>query len=293
MKRRYAQYSRLAPYVFVAPFVITFGTFIAYPILMSVEMATQQNAGPSATEYVGAKNLVWMWQDPDFRKAVTNTLIFAAASLFVQLPCSLGLALLLNRKQVKGRAFWRLIFFSPSLVGLAFVAVLANLIFEKNTGMLNVVLHQLFGFNIEFPWLQEYVMLALIIAAFWMYVGYNMVYFLAALQNVSPDLLEAAQVDGARAWHRFIHVTLPAIRPVGLFVVLLSLIGSCQLFELPYILLDNTGGPQNQGLTVVIYLYQRGFTYGDLGYASAVGWVLAIGLMVAAFFQQKLSAVDR
>jgi ABC-type sugar transport system permease subunit len=115
-----------------------------------------------------------------------------------------------------------------------------------------------------------------------MYVGFNMVYFLAALQNVDRSIEEAAIVDGAGPWQRFRHVTIPAIRPVAGFVVLLSIIGSFQLFELPFVLLNNTAGPDNRGLTIVMYLYQTGFEIGDLGYASAIGWSLAILLMILA-----------
>jgi ABC-type sugar transport system permease subunit len=132
-----------------------------------------------------------------------------------------------------------------------------------------------------------FVMPALIIAALWMYVGFNMVYFLAALQNVSRELLEAATVDGANAWHRFRHVTIPAIRPIATFVVLLSLIGSFQLFELPWVLLGGAG-PDNQGLTVVMYLYQTGFQTNDLGYASAIGWVIALILFAFALVQNRI-----
>ncbi len=281
-----------APYLFIAPFAVAFCVFTAYPLFESIVMAFLQTSGPKRSEYVGLSNFSWMWEDPDFHKAVRNTVIFACGSIFIQLPCSLGLALLLNRPDIKGRAFWRMIFFAPSLVGLAFVAILAGLVFEKNTGLLNVALHQVIWFDPEFPWLQEYVMPALIISAFWMYVGFNMVYFLAALQNVNTDLLEAAQVDGAGPLHRFRHVTIPAIRPVATFVILLSLIGSFQLFELPYLLLNNSGGPDNQGLTIVMYLYQKGFDWGDLGYASAVGWVLALLLSVFAIIQRILSKTE-
>lgn len=125
-------------------------------------------------------------------------------------------------------------------------------------------------------------MTGLIVAGMWMYVGFNMVYFLAALQNVDRSIEEAALVDGAGPWQRFRHVTIPAIRPVAGFVVLLSIIGSFQLFELPFVLLNNTAGPDNRGLTIVMYLYQTGFEIGDLGYASAIGWSLAILLMILA-----------
>jgi ABC-type sugar transport system permease subunit len=214
--------------------------------------------------------------------------VFAAASVFIQLPLSLGLAMLLNRPEIRGRTIYRLIFFSPSLVGMVFVATIFGLIFEKRTGLLNVSLHVLFGFNLDYPWLQEHIMPALVIAALWIFVGFNMIYFLAALQNVSGELIEAAMVDGAGPWRRFWHITMPAIRPVATFVVLLSIIGSFQLFELPYILLGD-GGPGNQGLTIVMYLFQVGFQQGDLGYASAIGWMMAALLGVIALVMQAVT----
>ena len=302
-RRRGGRYSWWAPYVFIGPFVVLFAVFTIYPLLYSVIMAMQYNDGPKSTAFVGLDNFKRVFTDPDFWKALKNTFIFAAASLFVQLPCSLGLALLLNREDIKARGFWRLIFFSPVLVGLAFVAVMFGLIFEKNTGLINVLLvdatQWLNGYlsfipvwDREFPWLQEYVMPAIVIATFWMYVGFNMVYFLAALQSVSKELLEAAEVDGANAWHRFLNVTIPAIKPVAMFVVLLSFLGAMQLFELPYLLLGPGGGPTGDGLTVVMYLYDKGFNAGNLGYASAVGWVLAVILFGFAMLQKFLAGKD-
>ncbi len=281
--------SRWAPYAFCAPFFAIFLLFGVYPIIQSAVLATQQTYGPKASRFVGLANFKDLLADPLFWRALWNTTVFAAGSIFIQLPCSLGLALLLNQPKLRGRAFFRLIFFAPSLVGLVFVAVIFSLIFEKRTGLLNVLLHGAFGCDPEFPWLESYVMPALIIAALWMYAGFNMVYFLAALQAVERDLVEAAVVDGANAWQRFVHVTLPAIRPVGAFVVLLSLVGSFQLFELPYLLLNATGGPDNQGLTLVMYLYQMGFETGDLGYASTIGWVIAVLLGTFAAVQWRLS----
>ncbi|MEL7237267.1 MAG: sugar ABC transporter permease [Planctomycetota bacterium] len=279
-----------APYFFIAPFLIVFAVFIIYPLLYSLVLITQQTFGPKSSAFVGLKNISFLLQDPRFWKALTNTFVFAAGSVFVQLPISLGLALLLNRPGLRGRSFYRLVFFAPSLVGLVFVAVLFALMFQKQTGLINVSIHAIFpAFSLEFPWLEKYVMSSLIIAALWMYVGFNMVYFLAALQSVDKSLLEAAEIDGAGAWQRFLNVTLPAIAPVASFVVLLSFIGSMQLFELPYLLLGNSAGPDNRGLTVVMYLYQQGFDIGDLGYASAIGWTLALILIGFAILQRVVA----
>jgi ABC-type sugar transport system permease subunit len=120
-----------------------------------------------------------------------------------------------------------------------------------------------------------------------MYAGFNMIYFLAALQAVDRELYDAAAVDGANAWHRFLQVTLPGIKPVLMFVVILCVIGSFQLFELPWFMLNSGAGPEQAGLTVVMYLYVRGFVPGDLGYASAVGWVLALGVLGVSLLQLR------
>lgn len=277
---------RWAPYVFIAPFLIIFCIFMVYPLVQSIVLAMQQTFGPKTTMFVGLKNFRDLLGDRFFWIALRNTFVFAIASVALQLPLSLGLAMVLNRDGLKGRALFRLIFFSPSLVGIVFVAMMFALMFHERDGLVNAVLRTLIpNFPPEFPWLQLYVMPALILAGLWMSVGFNMIYFLAALQSVSQETLEAADVDGANRWQKFRHVILPSIAPVAGFVTLFSLIGSFQLFELPFILL-NGPGPENRGLTVVMYLYQYGFETGDLGYASAIGWTLALILVGFAVLQR-------
>ncbi len=279
-----------APWLFLAPFLGVFTVFTIWPLLRSFVLALQQTYGPGTTAWVGLRNFQFLATDPLFWTAALNTLQYTLGSLFIQLPVALGLALLLNRRGLRGRGALRLTFFAPSLVGLPFVAMLFAPIFEKRTGLLNASLHWFFPlWNPEFAWMSEYVMSALILAALWIYAGFNMVYFLAALQNVPGELLEAAAMDGAGPWQRFRHVILPEIAPVAGFVTLLSTIGSFQMFELSYILLGNGPGPENRGLTVMMYLYQTGFLTGDLGYASAIGWVLALTLMGVALFQRRLA----
>ena len=269
----------------LAPFLLLFALFTAYPIGRSLLLSTQQTFGPGTTVSVGATNYGAILRDPLFYQALLNTTVFTLGSVFIQLPLSLALALLLNRPGLRGRAFFRMIFFAPSLVGLVFVAIIFSLLLEKRTGLINIALHRTIGFPLDFPWMQQYAMGALIVASLWMFVGFNMVYFLAALQNVSKELEEAAYIDGAGPWQRLLNVTLPAIAPIGTFVVLLSIIGSFQLFELPWIMF-NGPGYDNRALTVVMYLYQAGFEVGDLGYASAVGWLIALVLIVAAVAQR-------
>jgi ABC-type sugar transport system permease subunit len=262
---------------------------MVYPLVQSIVLAMQQTFGPKTAVFVGLKNFGDLLADRFFWLAMRNTFVYAVVSVALQVPLALGLALLLNRPSLKGRALFRLIFFAPSLVGIVFVAMIFALMFHEREGLVNVLLRQVMPhFPREFPWLQHYVMPALIIASLWMSVGFNMIYFLAALQSVDRECLEAAAIDGADAWQKFLHVILPEIAPVTRFVMLLALIGSFQLFELPFILL-NGPGPENRGLTVVMYLYQYGFEVGDLGYASAIGWTLALVLMGLTVIQRRLS----
>lgn len=287
---------RFAPWILLAPFLAVFAVFTLYPAISSVWLSTRQTFGPGVSVPVGGSNFTNLLKDPSFWTALRNTVVFTLGSVLVQLPLSLLLALILNRPDIKGRTFFRVVLFSPVLVGVVFVGMLFTLLFEKRTGLINQMLHassQMLHaptpWNLEFPWLETYVMPALIVATLWQYVGFNMIYFLAALQNVPKELEEAARMDTSAVWSRFRHVTLPAIMPVGTFVVLLSIIGSFQVFELPYILLNGTGGPENRGLTLVMYLYQTGFQTGDLGFAAAIGWVMALVLGACAIGQRLVS----
>ena len=282
---------RYAPYLFVAPFVIVFLSFLLYPMTKSIVLAFFLTVGPKSRVFVGLDNFLYMLGDQAFWKALKNTAVFAAFSVFLQLPLSLGLAVLLNQSFLRFRGFFRFIFFCPYLMGQVFVAFLFAIVFAPRYGLLNRILALVHGALLDTAWLNDsaLVMPALVITALWLYVGFNMIYFLAALQSVDQDLYDAAAVDGAGAWQRFWHITLPGIKPVAVFVVVLSTIGSFQLFELPYLLLQQTSGPDNAGLTVVMYLYQRGFDAGDLGFASVVGWTLVLMVFALAVTQMRVT----
>ncbi|MGQ9880276.1 MAG: carbohydrate ABC transporter permease [Armatimonadota bacterium] len=282
---------RLAPYLFVSPFLILFATFGVYPIVKSLLLSFYVTNGPKSAVFVGLQNFWFLLSDPDFHTAVWNTAVFAFWSVFLQLPLSLGLALLLNSIWVKRRELLRLAFFSPNLLGQVFVGVLFSVLFIPQYGLVNRFLHAIANIPLDTKWLANpnLVMPALVLTSLWMYVGFNMIYFLAALQAVDKDLYEAATVDGANAWHQFWAVTLPGIKPVAVFVLVMSTIGSFQLFELPWIMLNNSAGPDQAGLTIVMYLYQTGFVTGDLGYASAVGWTLALGVLLISLFQMRVT----
>jgi len=281
---------KLAPYLFVAPFLLIFLTFGLWPIVKSLILAFYATNGPKSNVFVGWNNFRFLFADQSFHRAVWNTVVYAFWSVVLQLPLALGLAMLLNQSWLRGRNFLRLAFFAPNLLGQVFVGVLFSVLFVPQYGLVNRALHALVpGFSLDTEWLTNpgWVMPALVLTSLWMYVGFNMIYFLAALQAVDQDQYEAAMMDGANGWQQFWAVTLPGIRPVAVFVLVTATIGSFQLFELPYIMLNNSGGPDNSGLTIVSYLYMNGFMTGDLGYASAVGWVLALGLLAVSILQMR------
>lgn len=281
----------LFSWAMLAPFLILFVVFVVYPLIQSAFLAANQTYGPGTRTFVGKLNFELLFKDPVFWKSIKNTIIYALGSLFIQLPLAFALALALNSPKLRGRGIYRLIFFSPQLMGLVFVSILGALAFEKRAGLVNQAIAWVTRNPelLEVDWLQQHVMWTLILISLWLYVGFNMIYFLAALQNVDRSLMEAAEIDGAGPFEKLRHVIFPSVKPVATFVVLLSMIGSLQLFELPWILLDGSGGPDNRGLTIVMYLYQNGFDMGDLGYASAIGWVLALLLIGLALVQVKLT----
>lgn len=277
-------------WVLLSPFLLCFCVFSLWPLINAARLATQQTYGPGFSRFVGLENFSQLLHDPMFWTALKNTSVFTLLSVLVQMPLALGLAMLLNRPGLRGRGVMRLVLFSPVLVGVVFTAMIFAVLLEKRTGLINIALHHAIGWDLDFAWLERGVMSSLVLATAWQYTGFNMVYFLAALQTVPEELKQAARLDGAGPWARFRHVTLPAIRPVAMFVVLLCIIGSFQIFELPYILLNGGAGPDNRGLTLVMYLYQTGFQTGDLGYAAAIGWMIALILATFGIVQRVLAS---
>jgi ABC-type sugar transport system permease subunit len=285
----------LSPYLFLAPYVLVTACFTLYPLVNAAVLAFHQTNGPASRAFVGIDNFRYLLNDPLFYQALWNTTVFAACSVLIQLPLSMGLALLLNSGQGFARGLFRLILFSPNLVGQIFVGVLFSVLFTPRYGLVNRFFHELTGWGLDEQWLNDpaLVMPAIVICALWVYVGFNMIYFLAALQSVDKSLEEAARVDGANRLQVFWHVTLPSMRHVVVFVVVTSLIGSYQLFELPLALfaLSNGKGPDNSALTLISYLYDTGFLTGDLGLGSAVGWVVAVIIFTLSLAQLRVARV--
>jgi ABC-type sugar transport system permease subunit len=279
--------ARLAPYLFVLPFILLFCLFLLYPIYRSIVLSFYKSAGPRKEVFIGPANYLFLLKDQLFWLAVANTAAFTLLSLLVQIPVSLILALILNNNRVKLRGLFRFAFFTTHVVGSVFLAVLFSMLLSPRAGLLNRALAIFVGHPVETNWLGEpnLVLPALLLASLWVSVGFGMIYFLAALQAVDKELYEAAEVDGAGKWSQFWNVTLPGIKPVLIFMILIGTIAGFQLFELPYVLFQGGAGPKSRGLTIVMYLFQHGFEAGNLGYAAAIGWVLVLMILAVAILQ--------
>ena len=286
---------RFTPLWFLLPYLVYALVFTVYPMINAGTLAFYQTNGPASKSFVGFDNFRFLFSDEMFHKALWNTTVFALCSVFLQLPLSMGLALLLNSSQGKAKAVVRLILFSPNLVGQIFVGILFYVLLTPRYGLVNRILHELIGWGLDEQWLGNpaLVMPAIVLTSLWIWVGFNMIYFLAALQGVDKSLEEAARIDGANPFQVFWNVTLPSMRHVVVFVVVTSIIGSYQLFELPLALLASSDGrgPDNAGLTVVTYLYEVGFNAGDLGLGSAIGWLVALIIFVLSVLQIRASRV--
>lgn len=280
------------PWLFLAPFGLLFLAFTVYPLLHSVQLSTRQTVGLGVSAYVGGQNYQELLADRDYWDAVGRTAYFAGMSLLIQLPIALALALLVHGKPSTARSFFRVSFFLPVLVGAVFIGVSFKRIYGVQEGMLNHVLG-IVGIP-ALDWLRDpgVVMNTLVLTGVWMFAGFNMVYFLAALQGIPEELYEAARVDGANTPQRFVHVTLPGIWPVAAFLVTASTIGSFGLFDLPWVLTER-GGPGRASTTIMVYLYERGFLNGQLGYAAAMGWLTTILLLVVALLQLRATRAWR
>lgn len=281
-----------APYLFISPFFLLFLLFVCLPVVHSLWLSLHDTIGLKTRIFVGAGNFVELATDGTFRKSLWNTVYFTVGTLILQLPLALVLAIALNSPRVKGKLFFRFAFFSPVLVAGVFIGIIFGLIFNTDYGLLNQTLRSFGVDTSDLRWLQreDLVMPALILTGVWRWTGFNMIYFLAGLQSIRQELYEAAAVDGAGPWHSFLHVTLPGLRPITLFVLVMSIMGSLQLFDLPYILLfgqGGGGGPNDAGLTVVMYLYRAGFQYLRLGYAAAIGWALFLIIFIVSMLQMK------
>lgn len=236
--------------------------------------------------WVGAANFQAMFRSEQFYQVLGNTFYFVAITAPLMVVCSLGLALLVNQK-LRGATFFRTIYFFPVVTSMIAVAVVWGWLYNPEFGFINYLLREWFG--VEGPgWLlsTSWALPAIAVMTVWKGVGYNMLIFLAGLQSIPEHLHESALIDGAGAARRLFSITLPMLSPTTFFVVVITLIGSFQLFEQTYTLTQ--GGPANSTLTLSYHIYQNAFQYFRMGYATAMAYVLFVVTLCVTVFQFRM-----
>ncbi|WP_205856816.1 carbohydrate ABC transporter permease, partial [Phytoactinopolyspora endophytica] len=273
--------------VFMLPFLVLFGVFRVYAVGYAIVLSFQDIEGIGVTEWTGFSNYRRLLSDSTFFTALRNTALYTAGTLLVLIPVPFILAAVLQSKLVVRQSALRSAFFLPVLTSLVVVGVVFSLLLTTN-GLVNSFLG-LFGVPAQ-GWLEtrSLAIPAMIIMAFWRWTGINIIYFTTGLSNIPSELYESASVDGAGPIRKFWHLSVPLSKPIILFVTVLTIFGGFQLFVEPLILWGTGGGPGQGGLSVVVHLYRTAFTSFQLGYASAIGVVLALIIMSVSLITLKL-----
>ena len=283
--------STLTGWLFTGPALTLLAFFMVYPILSSLWMSLQVGKGMNFS-FGGFANVWRLTQDAVFQQALLNTLTLLVVQVPIMIALAMLLAVALNDPTLKGRALFRTAIFLPCVTSLVAYSVLFKSMFAFD-GVVNRFLEALHILDQPIPWLSDtfWAKVLIILAITWRWTGYNMIFFLAALQNIEPSIYEAARIDGIPRWAQFQKITLPALIPVLLFTTVTSTIGTLQLFdEVNNITL---GGPANATLTLSLYIYQLSFKFmPSFGYAATVSYVIVVLVMILSFFQ-FVAARDR
>lgn len=272
--------------LFAAPWILGFGTLMAYPILASLYYSFTNFSVLRPPKWIGLSNYHELAGDSVFRGSLWNTLLYVAGAVPLGTVIAIALAMLLNAK-VRGMPAYRTFFFLPTLVPLVAQATIFLWVFNGQYGLVNAALHQ-FGVG-EPNWTGDptWAKITLVLIAVWG-CGQAMVIYLAGLQNVPVSLYEAADLDGARAWAKTRHITLPMISPVILFNVVMAIIGSVQVFAVPEVMFPG-GAPARSTYMFAMVLYDNAFGYQRMGYASAMGWVMFVIILGLTMLSLRLA----
>ena len=277
---------RNAPYFFLAPMIILFLAFMAYPIADSFRLSFFNFEGGTYT-LVGLNNYAVMLKDPIFWKSLSNTVIYLIVQVPVMVILSLILGVLVEQDFLKFRACYRIGVFLPSITALVAYAMVFKLLLNTDYGIINYVLRAA-GFR-GVDWLNTVwgARFSIIMGITWRWTGYNTIIMIAGIKGIPTELYESADIDGASFWQKVMGITIPMVKPIMLFVSITSTIGTLQLFDESFILTQ--GGPDNATITIGHYLYNTGFAFFKFGYAAALSYALLIIIGVLSVIQFKMT----
>jgi len=288
VRHRPRQRQRLELALLLGPALVLFVGFVLVPIGVAAYYSLHKwNGFGPVTDFVGLDNYKRALSDDVFQHAILHNLTIAALSLLIQLPLSIALALLLNRR-LRGRAFLRLVVFAPYVLSEAITAVIWLQLLQPD-GFVDSVLRAVGLGSLVHQWLadENIVLYSLFVVITWKYIGFGIILLLAGLQAIPPELREAAALDGATAWQTTRRVVLPLLGPTIRIWIFLSIIGSLQLFDIVWIM--TAGGPAGASATMATYLFDRGFRRYEFGYGSAVAVVLFVICLVFALLYQRFA----
>ncbi|MDQ1288710.1 MAG: multiple sugar transport system permease protein [Actinomycetota bacterium] len=280
----------LAGWTFILPGFLGFAALTLVPVMATFGLAFLDWDSYSTPEWVGLANFERLAANPTFWTALGNTVFYAAGHVPLTLVASLGLAVLLNRR-IRGVQYFRTALFFPYITSLVAVAIVWNLLFDPDLGPVNQLLRAL-GAGDPPGWTSSttWAMPAIIIASVWRDMGYYMVLYLAGLQTIPPELYEAAEVDGAGAWQRFRHITVPSLRTMTFFILIMLTVSSFKVFDLVQVMTE--GGPGRSTLVLSQLIFREGITEGRFGYSSAIAVVLFAVVLVLTMVQFGFSRRD-
>lgn len=281
-----------AGWLFIMPALILLGLFMVFPILWSLWMSFQVGRGMNL-QFGGLTNIIRLTQDPVFLRALANTLIFLVIQVPVMIVLALAMAVALKSPRLCGRAMLRTAIFLPCVTSLIAYSVLFKSMFSGD-GVVNDALLALAIVDGPVPWLSDpfWAKIVIILAITWRWTGYNMIFYLAALQNIDPSIQEQARIDGVPARARFWRITVPMLKPVILFTSVISTIGTLQLFD--EVNNITQGGPSDGTLTLSLYIYNLTFRFmPSLGYAATVSWVIVVLVGLLTWAQIYISREKR
>jgi cellobiose transport system permease protein len=277
-------------YIAISPFYILFAVFGLIPVVFSIWLSFHQWNGIGAMKWVGLAQYSYLLSDSEFWHSIATTLIIWVVNTVPMLVLALILAFALHTT-VRFKGFYRVAYFVPNITSMVAMAIVFGSLFATQAGLLNAGLQWL-GAQAGIGWLTDprWIKIAVASMVTWRWVGYNAIIYLAGLQAIPTDVYEAAKVDGANSVQTFLRVTVPMLRPVILFTVITSTIGGLQIFTESQVLLGNTGGPENGGETIVLYLYNQAFVKNQFGYGSAVAWALFLLIVLFSVINWRLLA---
>jgi multiple sugar transport system permease protein len=297
-----------APYIFISPFFILFLVFTLFGLVFSLYLSFQDwdiASGLSTMKPYGIRNFTFTWEDPDFWKALRNTFYIAVISGVPQHLIAIPAAYVMHTLVKRMRHFFSAALFVPFITSVVAISLIVGVLFSERNGIINQTLLSMHEWPLVgglFPdqdhlvnWKYNQYSLPILISfvVVWKYTGYNILFYMAGLQTISPELYEAAEVDGATKWHQFWYITLPLLRPIAFYSVTLTLIGNLNLFDVPYVLSNPLYGQNQAGMTMAAYLYKTAFTGGFAGQSAAASWMFTVVVVALTVINNRIFSGGR